>query len=164
MKDNTEKLLRKCGLGAQMGVNGINAAQRYATDPELLNLLSEFKDKHRKVEEEADLLLAARGKKGKHVNKAVKKMARAVTSVRIAVRPENSRIAEMMIRSCDSALERLAGLLSKYAQAEEPAKECVKKLVLIEQEYRIRLKNCAYILHIRRLYAIIKVIIAQGGK
>ncbi len=143
MKDNTEKLLRKCGLGAQMGVNGINAAQRYATDPELLNLLSEFKDKHRKVEEEADLLLAARGKKGKRVNKAVKKMARAVTSVRIAVRPENSRIAEMMIRSCDSALERLAGLLSKYAQAEEPAKECVKKLVLIEQEYRIRLKNCA---------------------
>ena len=143
MKDNTEKLLRKCGLGAQMGVNSINAAQRYATDPELLNLLSEFKDKHRKVEEEADLLLAARGKKGKRVNKAVKKMARAVTSVRIAVRPENSRIAEMMIRSCDSALERLAGLLSKYAQAEEPAKECVKKLVLIEQEYRIRLKNCA---------------------
>lgn len=143
MKDNTEKLLQKCGLGAQMGVNGINAAQRYATDPELLNLLSEFKDKHRKVEEEADLLLAARGKKGKRVNKAVKKMARAVTSVRIAVRPENSRIAEMMIRSCDSALERLAGLLSKYAQAEEPAKECVKKLVLIEQEYRIRLKNCA---------------------
>ena len=134
MKDNTEKLLQKCGLGAQMGVNGINAAQRYATDPELLNLLSEFKDKHRKVEEEADLLLAARGKKGKRVNKAVKKMARAVTSV---------RIAEMMIRSCDSALERLAGLLSKYAQAEEPAKECVKKLVLIEQEYRIRLKNCA---------------------
>lgn len=143
MKDNTEKLLQKCGLGAQMGVNGINAAQRYATDPELLNLLSEFKDKHRKVEEEADLLLAARGKKGKRVNKAVKKMACAVTSVRIAVRPENSRIAEMMIRSCDSALERLAGLLSKYAQAEEPAKECVKKLVLIEQEYRIRLKNCA---------------------
>lgn len=143
MKDNTEKLLQKCGLGAQMGVNGINAAQRYATDPELLNLISEFKDKHRKVEEEADLLLAARGKKGKRVNKAVKKMARAVTSVRIAVRPENSRIAEMMIRSCDSALERLAGLLSKYAQAEEPAKECVKKLVLIEQEYRIRLKNCA---------------------
>lgn len=143
MKDNTEKLLQKCGLGAQMGVNGINAAQRYATDPKLLNLLSEFKDKHRKVEEEADLLLAARGKKGKRVNKAVKKMARAVTSVRIAVRPENSRIAEMMIRSCDSALERLAGLLSKYAQAEEPAKECVKKLVLIEQEYRIRLKNCA---------------------
>ena len=143
MRDNTEKLLQKCGLGAQMGVNGINAAQRYATDPELLNLLSEFKDKHRKVEEEADLLLAARGKKGKRVNKAVKKMARAVTSVRIAVRPENSRIAEMMIRSCDSALERLAGLLSKYAQAEEPAKECVKKLVLIEQEYRIRLKNCA---------------------
>ena len=143
MKDNTEKLLQKCGLGAQMGVNGINAAQRYATDPELLNLLSEFKYKHRKVEEEADLLLAARGKKGKRVNKAVKKMARAVTSVRIAVRPENSRIAEMMIRSCDSALERLAGLLSKYAQAEEPAKECVKKLVLIEQEYRIRLKNCA---------------------
>ena len=143
MKDNTEKLLQKCGLGAQMGVNGINAAQRYATDPELLNLLSEFKDKHRKVEEEADLLLAARGKKGKRVNKAVKKMARAVTSVRIAVRPENSRIAEMMIRSCDSALERLAGLLSKYAQAEGPAKECVKKLVLIEQEYRIRLKNCA---------------------
>ncbi len=143
MKDNTEKLLQKCGLGAQMGVNGINAAQRYATDPELLNLLSEFKDKHRKVEEEADLLLAARGKKGKRVNKAVKKMARAVTSVRIAVRPENSRIAEMMIRSCDSALERLAGLLSKYAQAEESAKECVKKLVLIEQEYRIRLKNCA---------------------
>ena len=143
MKDNTDKLLQKCGLGAQMGVNDINAAQRYATDPELLNLLSEFKDKHRKVEEEADLLLAARGKKGKRVNKAVKKMARAVTSVRIAVRPENSRIAEMMIRSCDSALERLAGLLSKYAQAEEPAKECVKKLVLIEQEYRIRLKNCA---------------------
>lgn len=143
MKDNTEKLLQKCGLGAQMGVNGINAAQRYATDPELLNLLSEFKDKHRKVEEDVDLLLAARGKKGKRVNKAVKKMARAVTSVRIAVRPENSRIAEMMIRSCDSALERLAGLLSKYAQAEEPAKECVKKLVLIEQEYRIRLKNCA---------------------
>ena len=143
MKDDTEKLLQKCTLGAQMGVNGINAAQRYATDPKLLALLSEFKDKHRKVEEEADLLLAARGKKGKRVNKAVKKMARAVTSVRIAVRPENSRIAEMMIRSCDSALERLAGLLSKYAQAEEPAKECVKKLVLIEQEYRIRLKNCA---------------------
>lgn len=143
MKDNTEKLLQKCGLGAQMGVNGINAAQRYATDPELLDMLSEFKDKHRKVEEEVNVLLAARGKKGKRVNKAVKKMARAVTSVRIAVRPENSRIAEMMIRSCDSALERLAGLLSKYAQAEEPAKECVKKLVLIEQEYRIRLKNCA---------------------
>ena len=143
MKDDTEKLLQKCTLGAQMGVNGINAAQRYATDPGLLALLSEFKDRHRAVEEEIQLLLAARGKKGKRVNKAVKKMARAVTSVRIAVRPENSRIAEMMIRSCDSALERLAGLLSKYAQAEEPAKECVKKLVLIEQEYRIRLKNCA---------------------
>ena len=55
MKDDTEKLLQKCTLGAQMGVNGINAAQRYATDPKLLALLSEFKDRHRAVEEEIQL-------------------------------------------------------------------------------------------------------------
>lgn len=143
MKDDTEKLLQKCTLGAQMGVNGINAAQRYATDPKLLALLSEFKDRHRAVEEEIQLLLAARGKKSRRVNTVVKKMARAVTGMRIASCPDNGRIAQMMIGSCDAALERLAGLLSRYPSADDSAKECVKKLVLTEQEYRIQLQSCA---------------------
>lgn len=141
MKDCTEKLLQKCSLGAQMGVNGISAAQRYATDPKLLALLSEYKDKHRAAEEEIDLLLAARGRKSRRVSGAVKKLARAVTDMRLSSRADNARVAQMMIGSCDAALERLAGILSKYAEADESAKECVKKLVLTEQEYRLKLKN-----------------------
>ena len=73
----------------------------------------------------------------------VKKMARAVTGMRIASRPDNGRIAQMMIGSCDAALERLAGLLSRYPSADDSAKECVKKLVLTEQEYRMQLQSCA---------------------
>ena len=143
MKDDTDKLLQKCTLGAQMGVNGINAAQRYATSPGLLALLSEFKDRHRAVEEEIQLLLAARGKKSRRVNTVVKKMARAVTGMRIASRPDNGRIAQMMIGSCDAALERLAGLLSRYPSADDSAQECGKKLGLTEQEYRMQLQSCA---------------------
>ena len=143
MKDDTEKLLQKCTLGAQMGVNGINAAQRYATDPNLLALLSELKDMPRAVAPEIQIFLAARSKKSRRVNTVVKKMARAVTGMRIASRPDNERIAQMMIGSCDAALERLAGLLSRYPSADESAKECVKKLVLTEQEYRMQLQSCA---------------------
>ena len=142
MKDSTEKLLKKCNRGAQMGINGINAAQRYATDPKLMALLAEFKDRHRACAEEMDMLLLARNKKPGKVNPLLKKMARAVTAARIASRPDNVRIAQMMIASCDSALERLASLLSKYSSAAEPAKDAVKKLVLTEQEYRLQLRAC----------------------
>ena len=78
---------------------------------------------------------------GGFFSRCMEKLARAVTDMRLSSRADNARVAQMMIGSCDAALERLAGLLSKYSQADESAKECVKKLVLTEQEYRLKLKN-----------------------
>ena len=142
MKDKTTKMLQKCSLGAKMGVSGINAAQRYVGDPKLLFLLSEYKEKHRAIAEEADALLHERGEKSKSPSRATLKIARAVTAARVAVKPGDMHIAQMMIRSGESALEKLAGLLSSCKEADASAKETVKKTVLAEQEFLRKMREC----------------------
>ena len=65
MKKDTQRLLQKCGAGARMGVTGIAAVMRYVTDPQLLFLLSEYKEKHLRLAKRADGALLARGEKPK---------------------------------------------------------------------------------------------------
>lgn len=143
MKKDTQRLLQKCGAGARMGVTGIAAVMRYVTDPQLLFLLSEYKEKHLRLAKRADGALLARGEKPKKPPFMLKKTARAVTAVRIAVRPTNQRAAEMMLKSSESATEKLAETLSRFARAEEEAKECAKELILLQNGFAAAMRKFA---------------------
>lgn len=142
MTNQTIKLLKHCDSGAKMGINGINEAAHYVTDPRLLAILSEYKDRHRSLSEETSTYLRSLGERPTRINPVVKAMAKTVTRIRIKIRPDNARIASITARSCDVAIKRVGEYLLKYDNAEKYAKEKARSLVRIEQEFRAELHSC----------------------
>ena len=66
IEDDTIKLLRECDAGIKMGVESINTVLPYVADEKLKKCLTESREKHEKLKEEIQILLAKAHDDGKN--------------------------------------------------------------------------------------------------
>ena len=55
--DDSVKLIRSCETGVKMAIVGINSALHYVTSPKLMDIMENFRDRHREIYGEMSELL-----------------------------------------------------------------------------------------------------------
>ena len=140
--DDSVKLIRSCETGVKMAIVGINSALHYVTSPKLMDIMENFRDRHREIYGEMSELLRKLNGEDEDVSAMLKAMNRLTTRMRIAVRSENADIAQTMMNSCDKGIRKIADNMIKYKNADPTVKDMAKKLVSLEQEYKSNLRLC----------------------
>ncbi len=133
INQDTIKLLRECDSGVKMGVSSIDEVLPLAQSEGLKRVLNECKDKHDKLGVEIERELHRFGDEGKTPNPIIKGMSSVKTNLKIAMKPTDKTIADLMTDGCNMGVKSLNKYLNEYVGAEEYSKDITKKLINIEQ-------------------------------
>lgn len=135
------RLLRECDLGIKMGVSSIDDVIKYVGSKELKNTLSASKDKHERLREEIEEMLDRYHDDGKEPNPIVKGMSWMKTNMKLALNESDHTIADLITDGCNMGVKSLSKYLNQYKAAEERAKDIAKKLIAIEEELSVDMRD-----------------------
>ena len=137
----TIKLLRECDAGIKMGVKSIDEVLDYTRSRQLNRELSRCKDEHRKLGGEVESLLNEYEDKGKEPNPIAKGMSWMKTNVRLGMSKNDSTIADLITDGCNMGVKSLNRYLNQYAAADEVSKDIAKRLINLEADLAISMRE-----------------------
>ena len=141
VEQDTVKLLRECDAGIKMGVKSINDVLDYTTSRRLNEYLSKCKDEHRKLEGGVDGLLNRYHDEGKEPNPIAKGMSWMKTNVKLGMKKSDNTIAELITDGCNMGVKSLNRYLNQYAAADEVSKDITKRLINLEAELAVSMRE-----------------------
>ena len=139
--EDTINLLKECNAGVKMGVSSIDEILEDAQDPKLSKILSSSKDEHSRLGDETRRLLNNYGEMGKEPNAMAKGMSWIKSNVMMAVDAGDDTIADLITDGCDMGVKSLSRYLNKYAAADEKSKDIAKKLINMEADLAIKMRD-----------------------
>lgn len=134
INNDTTELLKECYSGIKMGITSIDEVLNSVNDNSLKATLQKAKSKHEELEEKTHALLLEYNDNGKEPNPIAKGMSWLKTNVMIAVKDNDSAIADLMIDGCNMGIKSLNRYLNKYKAADECSKDIAKKLISTEEK------------------------------
>ena len=141
VEQDTIKLLRECDAGVKMGVSSIEDVLDYAHDEKLRTYLSENRKAHEKLDVELQELLDSYQDEGKDPNPMAKGMSWLKTNVMLVVKESDSTIADLITDGCDMGVKSLSRYLNQYAAADEKSKDICKRLIKLEEELGVQMRD-----------------------
>lgn len=141
IQPDTIKLMRECDAGIKMGVSSINEVLPYVRSDALKARLERCKEEHEALQKELVELLHSYEDKGKNPNPVAKGMSWIKTSVKLAVHESDHTIADLMTDGCDMGVRSLSRYLNQYAAADETSKDIAKRLVRLEAELSVDMRE-----------------------
>lgn len=141
MEDHTIKLLQECSQGCKMGIKSMNQVMDYVSDGELKRIIDRSKAEHRKVESEADNLLARFGQYSKEPEMMAKAMSWISTEMKMMMRDDDKQAAKIMMDGCNMGIQSISGSINQYSGAIASSVAIAKELVKIEEDFRDELKK-----------------------
>ncbi len=141
IEQDTIKLLRECDAGVKMGVSSIEDVLGQVKHPDLLELLNRCKDEHDQLDREIQEALKRFGDDGKEPNPMAKGMSWMKTNVKLAMHEDDKTIADLMTDGCDMGVKSLSKYLNQYAAADEDTKDIAKRLIKLESELSVDLRQ-----------------------
>ena len=132
-EQDTVKLLRECDAGVKMGVSAIDEVLPHVTDPALKEKLENSRSDHEKLDGKLQKLLDQCGDEGKEPNPMAKGMSWVKTNVMLAMKNNDSTIADLITDGCNMGVKSLHKYLNEYQAASDDAKGIAKDLVDLEQ-------------------------------
>ena len=138
--NDTEKLLRECNSGIQMGVDSINHVLPYVKSTQMKKALSACRDRHAVLGDETHKALISANMDTKNPHPMAKLMSDMSTRVKITVHRTDNEIASIMTDGCNMGIKSLYKYLNQYPNADEQSKKMTKDLISIEQELRTDLR------------------------
>ena len=141
IEEDTVKLLRECDAGIKMGVQSINEVLDYTSSRRLNEFLSKCKDEHRKLEGEVDKLLDGYHDDGKDPNPIAKGMSWIKTNVKLGMKKNDNTVADLITDGCNMGVKSLNRYLNQYAAADEVSKDIAKRLINLEAELAINMRE-----------------------
>ena len=141
VEQDTIKLLRECDAGVKMGVSSIEDVLDYAHDEKLRKYLSDNKSAHEKLDVELQELLDSYQDEGKDPNPMAKGMSWLKTNVMLVVKESDSTIADLITDGCDMGVKSLSRYLNQYAAADEKSKGICKRLIKLEEELGVQMRD-----------------------
>ena len=141
VEQDTIKLLRECDAGVKMGVSSIEDVLDYAHDEKLRTYLSDNKKAHEKLDVELQELLDSYQDEGKDPNPMAKGMSWLKTNVMLVVKESDSTIADLITDGCDMGVKSLSRYLNQYAAADEKSKDICKRLIKLEEELGVQMRD-----------------------
>ncbi len=141
IEHDTIKLLRECDVGIKMGVKSIDDVIDRVKSNTLKDLLNACKDKHHELDKELQRALERFGDEGKDPSFMSEKMAKMKTEMKLGIHEDNNTIADLMTDGCNMGVKSLNKYLNQYAAADEKSKEIAKRLIDIEAQLAIDMRE-----------------------
>ncbi len=141
IEKDTIKLLRECDAGIKMGVKSIADVMEHVESKNLKKLLNACKDEHDKLDKELQELLGKYGDEGKDPNFIAEKMAKIKTEMKLQMNETDNTIADLITDGCNMGVKSLNKYLNQYAAADEKSKDITKRLINLEAQLAIDLRE-----------------------
>ena len=141
IEQDTIKLLRECDAGVKMGISSIDDVISYVESKKLKEYLSKCRDEHERIDKEVQSLLDNYGDDGKEPNPIAKGMSWLKTNIKLVVNESDNTIAALMTDGCDMGVKSLSKYLNEYAAADEKSKDICKKLIKIEADLAVNMRD-----------------------
>ncbi|MBR5230186.1 MAG: hypothetical protein IKW01_04940 [Firmicutes bacterium] len=138
---DTIELLKECNAGVKMGVSSIDEILDDTQDSILKQTLTSSKDEHSRLGDETRRLLNNYGEMGKEPNPMAKGMSWIKTNVMMAMDAGDDTIADLLTDGCNMGVKSLSRYLNKYGAADEQSKDIAKKLISMEADLAIKLRD-----------------------
>ena len=133
IEQDTIRLLRECDSGIKMGISSIDDVLERVEDDRLRALLTDSREEHCRLMQEAQQELDRFEDEGKDPNAFAVGMSQIKTGIKLAVNDSDNTIAELMTDGCNMGVKSLSEYLNEYKAADEKAKDITKKLIKIEE-------------------------------
>ena len=134
MEDHTIALLQECSQGCKMGIKSMNQVMDYVSDGELRRIIDRSKADHRKIESEADNLLARLGQHSKQPEMMATAMSWISTEMKMMMDSSDEKVADLMYDGCNMGVKSLYKYLNQYEDADKDSKRICKTLINIEEK------------------------------
>ena len=141
VEQDTIKLLRECDAGVKMGISSIEEVLEYVKSNELKNNLSDCKHEHNKLDEELQKLLDKYHDDGKEPNPIAKGMSWMKTNMKLVMNESDHTIADLITDGCNMGVKSLNKYLNQYAAADEKSKDICKRLINLEEDLIIQMRE-----------------------
>ena len=141
IEHDTIKLLCECDAGIKMGVSSIDDVLQYVKSEELKRCLVDCKDKHESLDSKMQELLDKYKDEGKEPNPIAKGMSWIKTNMKIAMKESDRTIADLITDGCNMGVKSLNKYLNEYAAADEQSKDICKKLIKLEEELSLQMRD-----------------------
>lgn len=141
VEQDTIRLLRECDAGVKMGVSSIDDVLKYVKDEKLKVILEDCKNDHSKLDSELQMLLDKYKDEGKDPNPVAKGMSWIKTNVKLAFNESDSTIAGLITDGCNMGVKSLNQYLNEYEAADEVSKDICKKLINLEEELAVQIRE-----------------------
>lgn len=141
MMNDTEKLLRECNSGIQMGVDSISHVMPYVKNEEMKSSLNACKDKHAVLGDETHKKLKEANLDTKNPHPVVKMMSDVSTRMKITMNRTDNEIASIMTDGCNMGIKSLYKYMNQYTSADEESKDIACRLISIEKELRAEMRK-----------------------
>ena len=141
VEQNTVRLLRECDAGVKMGIASIDDVLEYVGSDKLRTILTDCRQDHERLNTEIQELLDKYKDEGKDPNPIAKGMSWMKTSVKLAMNDSDSTIADLMTDGCNMGVKSLNKYLNEYKAADEVSKDIAKKLINLEEELAVDIRD-----------------------
>ena len=141
IQQDTVKLLRECDAGVKMGISSIDDVIDHVQSSDFRHHLSRCKEEHDALKTEIQDALDRFGDDGKNPNPIAKSMSWMKTNMKLGLDDSDSTVADLMTDGCNMGVKSLSRYLNEYAAADEVSKDIAKRLINLEAELAIDLRD-----------------------
>ena len=141
IEQDTIKLLRECDAGIKMGVASIDDVLDNVTSHELKQVLTQCKQEHNELKHEIQGLLNRYHDDGKNPNPIAKGMSWMKTNLKLGMDESDATIADLMTDGCNMGVKSLNKYLTQYQAADEVTKDITKRLINLEEQLTVDMRQ-----------------------
>ncbi len=141
VEKDTICLLRECDAGVKMGVKSIHDVIDHVKNEDLKDLLHACKDRHDELDKELQELLGAYEDDGKAPSLMAEAMSKIKTEMKLQMKHTDKTVADLMTDGCNMGVKSLSRYLNQYAAADEKSKDLAKRLIDLEGQLAVDLRE-----------------------
>ena len=141
IEQDTIKLLRECDAGVKMGIASIDDVLPRVEGKSLYRKLNNCRDAHDQLQGEIQELLSKYQDNGKKPNPIAKGMSWMKTNMKLGIVESDSTIADLMTDGCNMGVKSLNKYLNQYHAADEVSKDITKRLINLEQQLTMEIRE-----------------------
>ncbi len=141
MDANTIELLKECSSGCKMAMESVKQVRARIKDGKLNDLLEAYGEKHRGLEREIEGFLGEYGKTGSEPKKMAEFMAWMEVQMKMFLHPDDHQAAKLMMDGCNMGIQSVSEYVNKYPGASKESQEIAKKIIKIEEDFMVEMKE-----------------------
>ena len=141
IENDTIELLKECNAGVKMGVTSIDEVLPDVKNAALRQKLTVCKTEHEKLGNETKEMLNKYQDSGKEPNPFAKGMSWIKTNTKMMMSPTDETISDLITDGCNMGVKSLNRYLNEYSAAEERAKDITKRLINLEEQLAIDIRE-----------------------